>query len=207
MKKIKTQAQPGRYHHGNLRNALIIAAGELIEEKGSVDFAMAEAARRAGVSNAAPYRHFQDKEALLRAVSEVAFLALTEASRSAAASHPPGSTECLIAQGRAYIRFVTEHPAFYDLMWGDQGLRNYGPNDPKLKSSGFYALVDTVRAWCDAAGLGDYDPLELAVKLWAMAHGLACLAMNENIGAFMPAADIDRLFTSSTHTFLDGLRR
>ena len=75
-------AQPKRYHHGNLRDTLIIAAAQLIEENASVDFAMIDAARRAGVSSAAPYRHFKDRDALLEAVCEVAFLALAESSQA-----------------------------------------------------------------------------------------------------------------------------
>jgi AcrR family transcriptional regulator len=131
-KKCKT------YHHGDLRNTLIIAAAELIEERGSVDFAMIEAARRAGVSSAAPYRHFRDREAA---------------------------------------------------------------------NSGFYVLEESVRAWCETSAIGDEDTLGLAVKLWATAHGLACLAMNHTVYRFIVDADIYALLESSTRTFLDGLRR
>ena len=64
------------YHHGDLSNALIAAAAELIERDGTLDFTMAEAAAKAGVSAAAPYRHFANKEELLRAVRDLAFLGL-----------------------------------------------------------------------------------------------------------------------------------
>ena len=76
------------YHHGDLRNALIIAAAELIEENGSVDFAMIDAARRAGVSSAAPYRHFKDKDALVDGVAQLAFLALRETVEAVSRSMP-----------------------------------------------------------------------------------------------------------------------
>lgn len=195
------------YHHGDLRNALIIAAGELIEEKGSLDFTMIEAARRANVSSAAPYRHFQDKDALLQAVSEVAFLALEQAVMDTAALLPRGSKETLIAQGKTYISFVTRHPAFYDLMWGDIGLHRKSPVDMELQTSGFYILVDAVKAWCEAGGMTNYDSLELAVKFWAMAHGLACLTINKNIEHIMPGADVFNLYESSAETFFEGLER
>ncbi|NQY04519.1 MAG: helix-turn-helix transcriptional regulator, partial [Halieaceae bacterium] len=78
MPKQSTATVPKTYHHGDLRNALIVAAAELISERGSFDFAMVEAARRAGVSNAAPYRHFRDKEALLEAVGQLGFLGLKQ---------------------------------------------------------------------------------------------------------------------------------
>jgi AcrR family transcriptional regulator len=206
MGKNTTSKDYKNYHHGDLRNALIIAAGELIEEKGSLDFAMIDAARRANVSSAAPYRHFEDKNALLQAVSEVAFLALDDVARKASTLAPYGSSACLIAQGKAYIGFVSDHPAFYDLMWGDLGLRKRNIEDMELQTSGFYILVDCVRAWCTQAGLTGYDPLELAVKFWAMAHGLACLTMNGNIAQIMPSADVYSLFESSAMTFLDGLQ-
>lgn len=206
MGKNTTSKDYKNYHHGDLRNALIIAAGELIEEKGSLDFAMIDAARRANVSSAAPYRHFEDKNALLQAVSEVAFLALDDVARKASTLAPYGSSACLIAQGKAYIGFVSDHPAFYDLMWGDLGLRKRNIEDMELQTSGFYILVDCVRAWCTQAGLTEYDPLELAVKFWAMAHGLACLTINGNIAQIMPSADVYSLFESSAMTFLDGLQ-
>jgi AcrR family transcriptional regulator len=195
MKKNTQSKDCKNYHHGDLRNALIIAAAELIEEKGSLDFAMVDAARRANVSSAAPYRHFEDKDALLRAVSEVAFLALDEVAHQAMSLAPYGSSACLIA-----------HQAFYDLMWGDLGLRKRNIAAIELQTSGFNLLVGCVKAWCEQAGLTHYDPLELAVKFWAMAHGLACLTMNDNIRHIMPSADVFSLFESSAITFLDGLR-
>ena len=124
-----TAPRPGRYHHGNLRDALIVAAAELIEENASIGFAMIDAARRAGVSSAAPYRHFKDKDALLEAVSELAFLGLTITTRDTALKYPAGSEQRIIAIGKAYISYVISHRAFYDLMWGDMGLRAFEAAD------------------------------------------------------------------------------
>lgn len=200
-------AKPKRYHHGNLRDTLIIAAAQLIEENASVDFAMIDAARRAGVSSAAPYRHFKDKDALLEAVSQLAFLGLTEAVQKVAQAHPKGSEQVITATGKAYIGYVTDHRAFYDLMWGDMGLRAFESADIEIKTSGFYVLVDAVHHWCDASDLSDYNAQELAVKLWAMAHGLACLAMNQQLDKFLPSVDVFSLLDTSSRTFLEGLRR
>ena len=205
MSKEKPEAKCRNYHHGDLRNALISAAAELIEERGSLDFAMIDAARRAGVSSAAPYRHFKDRDALLEAVAELGFLALTQVSRETTASNKKGTTASLIAHGKTYIRFVTDHPEFYDLMWGDMGMRALHPDDPLLKTSGFYLLVEQVDAWCEANALPHYNALELSVRLWAMAHGLACLSMNHQIEMFLPGADVYQMLEQSTHTFLDGL--
>ena len=77
------------YHHGDLRNALIMSAVEVIEERGDPEFSISEAARRAGVSAAAPYRHFRDREALLEAVTELCFIGLGEKAEQARAEMDP----------------------------------------------------------------------------------------------------------------------
>ena len=195
------------YHHGNLRDALILAAADLIREQASVDFAMVDAARRAGVSSAAPYRHFRDREALLEAVCHVAFRALTESTRDIAARVDTSSEEGIIAIGKGYIDFVTRHPEFYDLMWGDMGLRALESVDEAIKNSGFYVLVDAVTNWCHANGVSNYDAAQLAVKLWATAHGLACLTMNRSLDNFLPDVDSHELLDSTTRTFLEGVRQ
>ena len=193
------------YHHGNLRNALIVAAAELIEERGSSDFSMIDASRRAGVSSAAPYRHFKDKDALLESVCHLAFMALSDATNNASSAFEEGTPEHILALGKAYIEFVIGHPEFYNLMWGDQGIRAMDTDSTELKSSGFYTLVDSVQALCDGAGAKNNDAITLATKLWALVHGLSSLALNKHLEKLVPGADVYALLESSTHTFLAGL--
>ena len=114
--KSSAHAEGGRYHHGDLRNALIIASAEIIAESGSDDIALVDAARRAGVSSAAPYRHFKDREDLLRSVGELGFYALDTELRKVLAQEEPGSQACIIAMGQCYIRFVTGHGPFFRLI-------------------------------------------------------------------------------------------
>ncbi len=194
------------YHHGDLRNTLILAAAELIEESGSVDFAMIDASRRAGVSSAAPYRHFRDKDDLLQSVAQLCFLGLTEASRAAVQGHEHGSEGRIIALGKSYIRFSMAHRNFHDLMWGDLGKRALDQDSMDMRGSGFYVLVDSVEALCNKEGITRVDPVELATELWAMVHGLSCLEMNEQIDRFMPTANVDQLLERSTRLVFDGLR-
>ena len=104
------------YHHGDLRNALIVAAAELITESGSVDFAMVDAARRAGVSSAAPYRHFKDKDDLLSEVARLGFYGLTTATAAEAEKWETGSEEAIYALGKVYLEYVCSHPQFFDLI-------------------------------------------------------------------------------------------
>lgn len=207
MNKNKASEKCKSYHHGNLHDALIIAAAELIDENGPLDFAMIDAARRAGVSSAAPYRHFKDKDALLEAVREVAFMALNESIETTVAEFSPGSAEFIIALGKGYIRFVTSHPNYYDLMWGKLSARAMEKEQSDMKETGFDLLANAVQAWCDASGLEGNDPVDLATKLWAMAHGISALTMNNHIGIFLPDADIYALIESSTYTFLGGLEK
>ena len=119
----------------------------------------------------------------------------------------PVRHDVIAAIGRGYIDFVTSHPEFYDLMWGDMGLRALESVDEAIKNSGFFVLVDAVTRWCNANGVSNYDAPELAVKLWASAHGLACLTMNESLDNFLPNADARGLLDSTTRTFLEGLRQ
>src|SRR4029450_13128283 len=99
-----------RYHHGNLPQALRDAALALITEAGADALTLRGAAKRAGVSQAAPYRHFRNKEALLAAVAEDVFRAMAEAMGRRAAPHRADSAGRLRALGRAYVEFATRHP-------------------------------------------------------------------------------------------------
>jgi AcrR family transcriptional regulator len=194
------------YHHGDLRNALIIAAAELIQQSGSLNFAMADAARRAGVSSAAPYRHFRDKDALLEAVSQLAFYGLGLAAKSAVENTPRGSIEAIIAIGHAYLEYVTEKAAFYDLMWGDLGARAVDSDSFDKKAAGFHQLVDVVEAFLQANAIHRADVLDIAVKLWTMVHGLSAISMSGKLPHFHPNADLREILASSTRTFMAGLQ-
>ncbi|WP_439107052.1 TetR/AcrR family transcriptional regulator [Congregibacter sp.] len=195
------------YHHGDLRNTLILAAAELIEDSGSLNFAMADAARRAGVSTAAPYRHFRDKEALLEAVSQLAYYGLGERVREAVISTEKGSIESIISIGHAYIDYVINKSAFYDLMWGDQGARAMDAEGFDKKAAGFYQLVDAVDAYTAEQKLHDVDTLDLAVKLWSMVHGMSAISMSGKLPYFYPNADIPEMLDSTTRTFMAGLAK
>lgn len=195
------------YHHGDLRNALIVAAAQLIEESGSPDFAISDAAKRAGVSAAAPYRHFKDRDDLLNAVSELCFIGLAETTAATRDSHPAGSRACIIALGKAYLDYVSRHSAFYNLMWCEDKHSLEQPETEGEQRPGFNTFLGAVQDWCCQQGLAGSDPLDLAVKLWAMAHGLAVLNINGQIAVFLPAADVGDMLASSAHSFLDGVEK
>lgn len=198
------------YHHGNLRDALIIAAAELIEEHGSLDFSITDAARRAGVSNAAPYRHFRDREDLLDNVRHLAFWGLYESVSRArdGCGFEAGSLDLVIAIGHSYLRYARDKRAFFSLMWEDRGQMTVVREEIDHKLSGFNVLNEAVAAFCHAHGSARSavdDPLNLATQLWALAHGIATLEINHMLDLFDRAASAERLLTDSTRALLAGV--
>ena len=162
-------AAPARpYHHGDLRNALLDAARAILEEESLADLSLRAVARRAGVSHAAPYRHFPNHEALLVELAVEGFSELK--ADLVTAARMPGSVADRIANiGAAYMRFVARRPALARLMFGPQL-----PNRDKFPA--LAAAADAIGAEIGSA-LGD-PALGLAV--WAAVHGLAMLIL-ENV--------------------------
>jgi len=160
--------QAGKYHHGDLKLALIEAAQQILEKKGLAALTLRSVARRAGVSHAAPYRHFANLEALLAEIATQGFAALKNDIASAAGA--PGLESDRIAHiGAAYMFFAGRHPGLVRLMFG-----------PQLKNrADFPALADAADAVGHEMGraLGD-DALGLAV--WSAVHGMALLVL-ENV--------------------------
>ena len=215
-----------RYHHGNLKDALIVAAAELIETQGTTDFSITDAANRAGVSNAAPYRHFRDKQDLLEHVKELAFLGLYEAlvdARGPASTHEDNQ-RAVISLGLAYLRFAREKHRFFSLMWEQLPL----PDVTTTKAAAFYVLVDAIaefiigtakethierrslvheRTVSDAGepDIKDARALQAATQLCALAHGLATLEQHQLLKRFDEKADADLLLVNSCDVLLTNL--
>ncbi len=162
------------YHHGNLRDALIEAARQLLSERGAQGFSLVDAARRAGVSAAAPYRHFRDKDALLAEVALGGFKDFAARQKGALAGHSD-PIAAFRAMGLAYLAFAQEEPGAYAAMFmGTHG--PLGASDKAVGDSGFEALIKALRAMIgDPPPLG-LDPLKLACQVWALSHGVAMLA-------------------------------
>jgi AcrR family transcriptional regulator len=188
------------YHHGNLKNTLIVAAAELIEERNSSDFTIIEAARRAGVSSGAPYRHFKDKESLLLSVAELGFLGLQDAVSGAISGIQKGTIERIIAAGHAYMRYIIDKQAFYDLMWGElliDAMASAGTSPP----SAFEILVVLVDDWLTTESI-EQDSRMLSVQLVATAHGLVSLQLSRRLSRIAPDVCIYDALQQSAYTFL-----
>ena len=164
------------YHHGNLREALIGAALDLISQKGPAGFTFAEAARQAGVSPAAPYRHFRDRDALMADVARQASSVSPNAWLPPGTTGRPSPTAALERLGRAYLGFAREEPAYFSAMF-ESGVPVANHRD--LHEAGDRAF-GVLRQACEAvvAGLpaGKRPPaLMMALHIWALSHGIASL--------------------------------
>src|SRR3954469_4748011 len=115
-RKERSRAERG-YHHGNLKEALLQAALGLIAEKGAAGFTFADAARMAGVSPAAPYRHFRDRDELLSSIAQRGFEKFEPPLNAAGDDGRPDTPTALGGGGKAYLKFAREEPSFYSAMF------------------------------------------------------------------------------------------
>jgi AcrR family transcriptional regulator len=173
---------PGRrgYHHGNLREALIEAAVALVGAKGPAGFTIAEAARLAGVSPAAPYRHFRDAEALLAEVAVRGFDRFADRLAKAWNEGRPDPVHAFEDLGRAYLAFARQQPAYYAAMF-DSNLS--AEAHPALQAAGdraFGVLREAADRLAATVPKERRPPsLMMALHIWAMAHGVASLFVRD----------------------------
>lgn len=195
------------YHHGDLRNALIVAAAELIEESDSLGFSITDAAKRAGVSSAAPYRHFKDKEELLLAVRDLAFIGLNNQMIEVSKTTERGSVEQIIALGHAYVGYAQEKHAFFGLMWEARGDIEEQRAEATMKAQGFHVLTNAIKD-CVENGLlpASTVPTAFATQMWAMVHGVATLETNHMLDVFDASAAGQRMIAEGTRALFRGLR-
>ncbi|HEX3575469.1 MAG TPA: TetR/AcrR family transcriptional regulator [Rhodopila sp.] len=171
------------YHHGNLREALIDAAQELIGAKGPAGFTIAEAARLAGVSPAAPYRHFRDAEALLAEVAVRGYDRFAERLAAAWNGGRPEPVRAFEDLGRAYLAFAREEPAFYAAMFDSRLEMEAHPGLQAAADRAFGVLRDAADAVAATLPKARRPPsLMMALHIWSMAHGIAALFVKAGPG-------------------------
>ncbi len=166
------------YHHGNLREALIAAALDTIASRGLAGLAVAELARAVGVSPAAPYRHFRDRNALIAEVARQGFERLTDALRQAVATGPAHPVAALERCGRAYLAFAAREPAAYAAM--AQGGTEDDPSVQGATDAAFAVLRRAADAACALAPPPRPPALMVALHIWSMTHGVAGLFLGAN---------------------------
>lgn len=179
------------YHHGDLKAALVEATRKLVERKGADNFSVAEACREAGVSTAAPYRHFRDREEML---TEVAFQGMERKRlqmKAALDSHPPESLARIAALGRVYVDFACAEPGVFRLIFGSRE----GESHAKLKAEGprHYGLVEDAVAAVLQRDQIDDDVRRRAFMLWTFVHGLSFLYIDEKVSVSEHELSLDAL--------------
>ncbi len=194
------------YHHGNLKEALVRAALALIAEKGPAGFTFADAARWAGVSPAAPYRHYRDREELLADVARRGFDEFAQRLSSAWDDGKPDPQAAFDRLGKAYLAFARTEPSFYSAMF-EAGI----PPDssPELRAAGDRAFA-IVRHACEALSAllpqAKRPPaLMMALHIWALSHGVASLfARGDGSQRSLPMSAED-LLEAGVLVYLSGL--
>jgi AcrR family transcriptional regulator len=169
------------YHHGNLKEALVEAARRFIAERGLGGFTLVEAARLAGVTPAALYRHFSGRDALVSEVAGRGFTLLAE--RLGRAVRGGGTPlERFTRMGEAYLAFAEEEPGFYAAMFAPRGGEGQGfgvwgpaPAADAPRQSGTFALLVEALTRTFPEGFGGIDPRFIALEVWALSHGIATL--------------------------------
>lgn len=197
MSETQTPVQEQRktYHHGDLREQLLMVVRELVEAHGPEGFSVAEAARRAGVSTAAPYKHFKDRTDLLNALVSDAMDRLAMHMARECERYPAGSVEAVAGIGQAYINFAKTEPGIFRLMFGltegqeeDDGLQR--------KGEACRGIVEKACAACLGAAASDQTVTLSAYILWTSVHGHAFLSIdNKNKEEARELNDWDFLMT------------
>jgi AcrR family transcriptional regulator len=168
--------RPKPYHHGNLREELLAAAIRLIAETGPTAFTLREAARRAGVSHNAPYRHFRDREDLLAAVAAQGFRELTQAMVDAARQRSD-ALERLKRAGLGYVTFALRRPEHFTVMFDAPMSKRKHPDSAAAAELAFGTLLGCVKNCQGAGRLPPGDSRQMALLAWTMVHGIAKLAI------------------------------
>jgi len=197
---------PRGYHHGNLKEALIRAALQLIAEKGPAGFTFAEAARFAGVSPAAPYRHYRDRDDLLADVARRGFEQFADVLNAAWDEGRPAPMTAFERMGKAYLSFAQAEPAYYSAMF-EAGI-------PPSTSAELAAAGDRAFAVIRSAAeriiarlpAGRRPPaLMVALHVWSLSHGIAALFGRGDAARRPLPMSTDELLEAGVLVYLRGL--
>ncbi|WP_112323135.1 TetR/AcrR family transcriptional regulator [Oceanibium sediminis] len=204
MSRDDRQARRG-YHHGNLKQALVDATLELVVERGPQGFTMAEAARKAGVSAGAPYRHFKGREEIIEEAARQGFEMFADLMEHAYASAPPSALARFEATGRAYLAFARKFPGHYITMF-ESGLPIAQNSDLKRTTDRAFAVLTRAAEELIARMPKDKRPPASMVSnhIWAMSHGVVELFSRGQPGTKTPFAPED-LLESGIGIYLRGL--
>jgi AcrR family transcriptional regulator len=203
--------EPGRnergYHHGNLKEALLQAALGLIAEKGAAGFTFADAARVAGVSPAAPYRHFRDRDELLSNIAQRGFEQFEAALSQAWDDGRPETVTAFERVGKAYLAFAREKPAFYSAMFESGLATDISPSLQASAERAFAVIRAAAERLAALAPPGSPRPpaLMMALHIWSMSHGVASLFARGDAARRKLPMSAEELLEAEVLIYLRGL--
>ena len=196
------------YHHGALRDALVDAALEVVRDEGADALSLRAIARRAGVSSGAPYRHFEDRGALLRAVAKVGYERLDRAlTRTSRAHRESSSLEHVQELGVTYVRFAAREPHLFRLMFAPARYDLRGDEEVDALRRRVATHLPNALGRVQADGYGADASLEELTELaWALVHGVAWLHLDGVLGGKGPkrAEELARRVTRRLGALLSG---
>ena len=179
------------YHHGNLRNALIEAGIKIINENGEEALSLRKVAASCGVSHAAPYAHFPDKESLLNAIKETVTNSLIDELKSAANDPSVKSAEeAIMIMGEKYILFFRKHPDYFNFLFQKQKIRIH--TDMTTEDPDDYEPFNHLKRYVKKffgehhMNLTDTEQEMFLLQTWGIVHGLASLASMSNVEVTIP---------------------
>lgn len=187
------------YHHGDLRAELVDATRKLVEEKGASGFSVAEAARSAAVSTAAPYRHFKDKTALLHAVAEDGMQRLAASFDARIADLPAGSPEAIVELGCAYVDFAAAEPGVFRLMFAAHEAK---PDSLTMAGMACYGRLERQVALHLDSGEQDELTQTVALPLWIFVHGASFLLIDGKLEETRARGGLRELIDRATRRLL-----
>ncbi len=192
------------YHKGDLKNKLISAGLEILTREGIGSLSLRMVAKAAGVSHAAPYRHFNNKEALIAAIAEEGFKKLSDSIIQAASIYP-GNPELQFKEaGWGYISFALENPEHLKVMFG-----SFSDRCELDKGTSLDSLIELIQNCQNKGLIRDEDPLILALTTWATVHGLALIYINNQMPETGMPADrkfMEQMARKIIDTLFEGLR-
>ncbi|MBF0864228.1 MAG: TetR/AcrR family transcriptional regulator [Gluconobacter potus] len=186
------------YHHGDLRRALIDTALAMLAVDQNWTFTLREVARRTGVSHAAPYKHFRDREMLLRELASIGFVRLGETMTEAMSPAMPSTRAQFVAAAQACIGFAYQNPGLYRLMFSSDADKTIDPQLHDAAMSTFGILLGLLEKGQRDGSFRPVAVSALAAASWAQVHGLAMLAIShqlleEKVGSAPVPAALDML--------------
>ena len=197
-----------RYHHGDLRRALIDTALAMVTEEGAWNFTLREVARRAGVSHAAPYNHFEEKSALLAEVAALGFESLRRTMETAARRHPRSARQAFAGIADAYVRFGVDHPAHYRLMFGAELAEKARYPALQAASDAAFAVLTGVLERGQSSGQVRREAVrDQALAAWSLVHGLTTLFIDQRLSFLgVSTVDAERHARHAGMALFEGLR-